>query len=107
MSALGNIDIQPGELRGLAQSIEQQRNNLNTQFNSIAARMNSLEQEGWRSESGRALRERFSKLRGFYENKYPPAMNSYVQFLNQTAADYEQTEAQRLQDVANLSNMGQ
>ena len=107
MATFGNIDIQPAELRGLAKQIENQRTNLNNYFESINRQMMSLENEGWKSEAGRALRERFTTLRNFYNQKYPPAMESYIQFLNNTATEYEQEEHRRLQEVGSLTNMGQ
>lgn len=107
MADFGNITIQPGELRGIAQSIRTQKNNLETQFNNVKTQMRSLESDGWDSESGRALRARFESLENYYRGKYPPAMDSYISFLNNTADDYERAESDRMRDVENLSNMGQ
>jgi len=104
---MGNIDIQPEALRGLAQQIATQRTNLDNYFNSINQQMMSLENDGWSSESGRALRSRFTNLRNFYNQKYPPAMEQYIDFLIQTANDYEAAERRRIQEVNQLTNMGQ
>jgi WXG100 family type VII secretion target len=107
MGSFGNINIQPAELRAIAQQIASQRSNLDGYFQSIQQQMMSLENEGWDSESGRALRGRFASLRSFYDQKYPPAMESYIQFLNNTADTYEQAERNRMQEVEALTNMGQ
>lgn len=107
MSTFGNINIQPAELRGMAQQIATQRSNLTNYVNSVASQMQSLENEGWSSESGRALRESFQRDQRFYEQKYPPAMENYIRFLNNTANEYEEAERRRMQDVESLTNMDQ
>jgi WXG100 family type VII secretion target len=107
MATFGNIQIQPAQLRGLADQIAMQRTNLDNYFQSIHQQMMSLENDGWKSASGSALRTRFNSLRNFYNQKYPPAMESYIQFLRNTADEYEQAENRRLQEVEGLTNMGQ
>ena len=99
---LGNIDIQPAELRNLATQIEQQRNDLTARFDDIQKQMTNLQNDGWKSQSGEDLRNKFGTLRKFYDSKYPPAMNSYMTFLNKTADDYEAAETKRKQDVEKL-----
>ena len=107
MADFGNIDIQASELRGLSDNIKAQRRNLEEQFQAVANQMTSLEGNGWDSEAGRALRVKFNKLRDYYVRKYPPAMESYMNFLNKTADSYEKAEMDRMKEVENLSNMGQ
>ena len=99
MSQIGNIDIKPAELRSLASNIGRQRDALTSQFEQMRARMTSLEREGWDSESGRELRQKFDRLFADYQRKYPPAMNNYMSFLNQTAENYESEERSRRSDV--------
>ena len=107
MPEIGNISIQPAELRGLAQKIATQRANLDEYIDSIQQQMGSLENDGWCSESGRALRARFNSLRSFYNQKYPPAFDDYIKFLNMTADEYEAAEQRRMNEVNQLTNMGQ
>ena len=102
MSEVGHIVIQAGKLRDLAEKINNERIKLDTQFQEMNTKMASLEQKGWNSESGRDLRKKFSKLYADYQKKYPPAMNSYVNFLNQTAKDYEDDEKKRKSDVETM-----
>ena len=107
MSETGNIDIQPAELRNIAGRIKTQKDNLSGYFEAIAMAMKNLENEGWKSDSGRALQEKFNRLRNFYNDKYPPAMQDYINYLNKTADAYEARERAAKQDVDGLSNMGQ
>jgi len=100
----GNIDIQPAELRGLAKNIGDQRDALNRQFEEMDAKMGNLEKDGWDSNTGRELRRKFGSLYRDYLNKYPPAMDSYMNFLNQTADDYERTERDRSADIDKLKD---
>ena len=99
---LGNIDIQPAGLRDLANQIGQQRDNLTARFDDIQKQMNNLQNDGWKSQSGEQLKTKFGTLRKYYDDRYPPAMNSYIAFLNKTADDYEMTEEKRKQDVEKL-----
>ena len=107
MSTMGNIDIQPAALRGLADQIASQRQNLDARLQDVANQMQALKRDGWQSESGDRLQARFNNLRSYYNSKYPPAMQSYIEFLRATADEYEQNEARRKAAVENLSNMGQ
>jgi len=102
MSQAGNIRINPAELRTLADEIRQQKMDLQTQFSQINSEMISLENEGWDSESGRELRSRFTNLRNFFDQNYPPAMQEYIDFLLRTADNYEEEERSRKRDIENL-----
>jgi len=102
MSQAGNIRINPAELRTLAGDIQQAKGDLQNQFSNINSEMLSLENEGWDSDSGRELRRRFTNLRNFFDQNYPPAMQQYIDFLNRTADNYEAEEAARKRDIENL-----
>ena len=107
MAQVGNIHIQPEELKTLANKIKDQRRGLDSYFVAVDQEIKGLKNQGWDSQSGDALRERFEKLRRFYEQKYPPAMEDYIQFLERSSEDYAKQERDRMAEVNNLSNMGQ
>ena len=107
MADFGNISITPAELKTMAERIVNQRNAMEDYFRQIGSQMTSLESNGWDSKSGKELRDKFERLQSYYNNKYPPAMQSYIDFLRKTAEDYEKEEADRSREVAELSNMGQ
>jgi len=100
----GNINIQPAELRGLADNIVRQRDELSRQFEEMDAKMSNLEKDGWDSNSGRELRRKFASLHSDYKSKYPPAMDSYITFLRNTADEYERTESDRSADINQLKD---
>jgi len=102
MSQAGNIRVNPAELRTLAAQIGEQKTALQTQFSDINREMLSLENDGWDSESGRELRRRFTSLRNFFDQNYPPAMQEYIDFLNRTADNYEEEERARKRDIQGL-----
>jgi WXG100 family type VII secretion target len=104
MSELGNINIKPEELRNLANTIANIESNLNQHFQDIWQRMLTLNQDGWSSQAGNDLRDRFQSLHNSYMNVYPPAMQQYIQFLNNSATEYENEEAARAAAAANLAN---
>ena len=98
----GSINIQPSELRNLAKNIAAQRDALNDQIKRMSQEMESLEKDGWNSDSGRKIRSKFAELRADYERKYPPAMEEYIRFLNKSADDYEAAESQRAAEIEKL-----
>ena len=98
----GNIKIEPAELRTLATNIGTQKKNLNDRVEDIQKQMNDLNTDGWVSQAGEDLRKKFNNLRQFYSGKYPPAMDAYIKFLNETATQYEEAEEQLKRDVGNL-----
>ena len=106
MSDIGNIDIQPAELRAIAGRIETQKTNLTSYFEAIALAMKSLEDEGWKSDSGRELQNKFNRLRNFYNDKYPPAMQEYINYLKKTADEYEAMDRDFKRDVDSIKNVG-
>jgi uncharacterized protein YukE len=104
MSDFGHISIKAGDLKGLAEKIEQVKRDLSGRFDDIKTQMNSLEQDGWSSESGRALRQKFTTLHTKYHQQYPPSMDAYIRFLNDTADTYERNEQDRMREVESMKD---
>jgi len=106
MAQMGNIEVQPAELRTLANEINQQQQALEQRMNEVTQQMNALEGNGFESDSGRALRARWNAERQKYNAKYPPAFQSYMTFLRDTADRLEADESARRQKVDNLTSLG-
>lgn len=104
---VGDIEIRPEELNSMANQIISRKNELDNAFQSIANQMRSLESNGWDSDAGNRLRERFNSLTAYYNANYPPAMDNYVRFLNNVAESYKAGDIRFKTEVENLSNMGQ
>jgi len=100
----GIVDIQPPELRAMADQIGLQRNALNDRFSDIKKQIDNLRNDGWRDANGEELRDKFNRLHVDYLNKYPPAMQNYINFLNKTADDYERDAGTSRNEINSLAD---
>jgi uncharacterized protein YukE len=99
-SNIGNLDLKNSEqLKTLAGRIDQERNKLNTTMETINNTINALRNDGLNHATGENLRNRFNSLRQDYNNRYTPAFNSYIQYLNNTAGEYERLFQRIGQDI--------
>jgi len=105
--AEGNIRVTPEQLRDVATQIGAIRLDLDDRFTAIYNQMMALEDDGWCTESGTELRTRFANLRQCYFETYPPAMESYMQFLRDTADRYDNEEAARMSAVQEMATSTQ
>ena len=103
---IGNIEVNPAELRAMADQIDKCRNDMEECLAEINDVMETNVREGWRDRAGARLMDRFQSLRSRYFSNYPQSMQDYSAYLRKTADDYEETERRRKQDVENQGNMG-
>lgn len=104
--SVGNIKIDPAQLRAAADQLRTCRTEIETELNLATTKINSLRDGGWISQAGDRLQQRFMALRNKYFNNYPEAMQDYEAFLRRTADDYEIADDNRKQQIEAMLNMG-
>jgi uncharacterized protein YukE len=106
MAGFGELSINYTELENLAHQLGNAGNMLEAQFNQLKGQMQSLQNDGWSSEAGNLLQNRFNALVNKFQNNYLVAIDNYKTVLIAVAHRYRDAEAAQLQGVQNLNNLG-
>jgi len=106
MAGFGELNIDYNRLEELAHQLGNEGNMLQGRFDQLKGQMQSLQNDGWSSEAGNLLQERFNLLVAKFQNNYLVAIDEYKNVLIAVANRYRQAEADQLQGVRNLNNLG-
>lgn len=88
---MSQIHVSVSKVRDIALSLKQINLQLSQCLEEMVRQMNALE-SSWESETSQMIRDKFNALSPHFEN-YAKVIDSYVAYLNQTADNYEATEA--------------
>ena len=86
-----DIRVTTNQLIELAEEIRRINERLNDDLNMIEQRLTQT-QSLWESEAGNEIRTTMVELKGRFFEQYHTIVNSYADFLEQSAGQYESTE---------------
>lgn len=89
---MANVQISADDVLNYANRLKTSENQIQTVFQEVDAKMNYLNGI-WTSPASASLISQFQSLRPVFHS-YLQAIETYVQFLQQTAASYQENEQQ-------------